>query len=132
MSRLHGRLTAQNFLEFAQNLENCMRNTKNVCISTSFFSFFFMIHIYYVSLGVVFALFLAQSSKTKVLTAHKNILLECLCFWLLLFVVVCVLRQPPISPRGRFVCSVCLHYIMKNRKMPFLCCLIPTAAEAGK
>ena len=37
-----------------------------------------MIHIYYVSLGVVFALFLAQNFKTKVLTAHKNLLLECL------------------------------------------------------
>ena len=39
-----------------------------------------MIHIYYVSLGVVFALFLAQNFKTKVLTAHKNLLLECLVF----------------------------------------------------
>ena len=35
-----------------------------------------MIHKYYVSLGVVFALFLAQNFKTKVLTAHENLLLE--------------------------------------------------------
>ena len=45
---------------------------------TYIFSFFVMIHIYYVSSSVVFALFLAQNCKTKVLTAHKNLLLECL------------------------------------------------------
>ena len=77
MSRSHGRATAQNFLEFAQNLEHCMRKLKIYAFNL-LFSFFFMIHIYYVSLGVVFALFLEQNFKTKVLTAHKNLLLECL------------------------------------------------------
>ena len=37
-----------------------------------------MIPKYYVILGVIFELFLAQNFKTKVLTAHKNLLLECL------------------------------------------------------
>ena len=37
-----------------------------------------MVHKYYVILGVIFALFVAQNFKTKVLTARKNLLLECL------------------------------------------------------
>ena len=37
-----------------------------------------MIHTFYVILGVIFALFLAQNFRTKVLTAQKNLLLECL------------------------------------------------------
>ena len=35
-------------------------------------------HTYYVILGVIFALFLAQNFTTEVLTAQKNLLLECL------------------------------------------------------
>ena len=42
------------------------------------FYFFLMIHTYYVILGVIFLLFLAQNFRTKVLTVQKNLLLECL------------------------------------------------------
>ena len=70
MSRSHGRATAQNFKGFAQILENCVRKLKNYAFQPIF-------HTYYVILGVTFALFLAQNFKTKVLTAHKNLLLEC-------------------------------------------------------
>ena len=48
------------------------------CILMSFCSFSFLILIYYVFLGVIFARFLAQNFKTKVLTAQKNQILECL------------------------------------------------------
>ena len=37
-----------------------------------FYSFFFMIHTYYVIFGVICALFLAQNFKIKVLTARKK------------------------------------------------------------
>ena len=37
-----------------------------------------MIPTYYVILGVILALFLAQNFKIKVLTAQKILLLECL------------------------------------------------------
>ena len=45
----------------------------NIC-----FIFSFMIPTYYVILDVIFALFLAQNFKTKVLAVQKNLLLECL------------------------------------------------------
>ena len=57
MSRSHGReLSAQ---------------LKEICILPIF-------NTYYVILCVIFALFLVQNFKTKVLTAPKNLLLECL------------------------------------------------------
>ena len=74
MSRSNGRATAQKISEFAQNLDNCMRKLKKYM----HVNLFFMIHKYYVILGVIFALFLAQHFRTKVLTAQKNLLLECL------------------------------------------------------
>ena len=37
-----------------------------------------MINTYYVILGVICPLFLAQNLRTKVLTAQKSLLLECL------------------------------------------------------
>ena len=43
-----------------------------------FYIFFFMFHTYYVIFCDIFALFLAQNFKTKVLTAQNNLLLECL------------------------------------------------------
>ena len=43
-----------------------------------FYSFVFMFHTYYVIFCDIFALFLAQHFKTKVLTAQKNLLFECL------------------------------------------------------
>ena len=43
-----------------------------------FYSFFFLLHTYQVILSDIFALFLAQNFKAKVLTAQKNLLLECL------------------------------------------------------
>ena len=47
--------------------------TKNVRILPSLFVFFFkMIHTYYVSLGMIFPLFLAQNFQTKVLTVQKK------------------------------------------------------------
>ena len=42
------------------------------------YSFFFIFHTYYVIFCEIFALFLAQDFKTKVLTVQKNLLLECL------------------------------------------------------
>ena len=43
-----------------------------------FYSYFFMFHKYCVIFSENFELFLAQNSKTKVLTTQKNLLLECL------------------------------------------------------
>ena len=43
-----------------------------------FHSFSLMIHTCYGIFTEIFALFLAQNFKTKVLTAPKNLLLECL------------------------------------------------------
>ena len=81
MSRSCGRATAQNFPEFAQNLENCMRKPIFFfSILTTFSVFFYIIHKYYVLLDVIIALFLAQNFKMEVLTAQKNLLLECM--WL--------------------------------------------------
>ena len=77
MSQSHYRATAQNFPDLAQNLGNCKRKQKFMHFSL-FFSFFFMFPTYYGILGVIFALFLAQNFKTKVLTAQTNLLLECL------------------------------------------------------
>ena len=48
--------------------------TKNFWILTPHFVFFLMIHTYYVILGVIFPLFLAQNFRTKVWTAQKNLL----------------------------------------------------------
>ena len=51
---------------------------KNLCILTFFAVFYFMFHTYQVIFSDIFALFLAQNIKTKVLTAQKKWLLECL------------------------------------------------------
>ena len=40
MSQSHGRAITQNFQEFAQNLENCMRKLKIYSFSPLFFIFF--------------------------------------------------------------------------------------------
>ena len=61
MSRSHGRVTVQNFPGFAQNLENFMRKLKII----AFQFFFFIIHTYYVILGVISPLFLAQNFRIK-------------------------------------------------------------------
>ena len=46
------------------------------CMRKPIFSFSFLPLLqYYVIFGVIFALFLAQNFKTKVLTTHKNLLL---------------------------------------------------------
>ena len=68
MSRSHGRATAQNFPYIVQNLEICMRKPHFLFKLYLFYSFCFMIHTY----DVIFALFLAQNFKTKVLTTHKK------------------------------------------------------------
>ena len=56
MSRSHGRATAQNFAEFAQNLEICTPKLKNSCIFTIFTCFC----TFYVTFWVFFMHFLAQ------------------------------------------------------------------------
>ena len=43
-----------------------------------FYSFFFKFHTYYVIFSDIFALFCAQNIKSKVLAAHKNLLLKSL------------------------------------------------------
>ena len=63
MSRSHGGATAQNFPDFVQNLEICMRKQFFLFYFNIFQTFFFMIHTYYVIFGVIFALFLAQNLK---------------------------------------------------------------------
>ena len=70
MSRSQGRATAQNFTEFAQNLENGMCKLKIYAFYPLFMFFFLIIHTYYVILGVT--LFLAQNFRTNVLTAQKR------------------------------------------------------------
>ena len=74
MSRIHGRGTAQNFPDFALNLEICI--SKPNCFFTSvfyvFYSFCFMIHTYCVIFGVIFSLFFAQNYKIKVMTVQKK------------------------------------------------------------
>ena len=57
MSRSDGRATLQNFQDFAQNIENCMRKLNIYAFLPLFSFFFFTIHTYYVILGVNFALF---------------------------------------------------------------------------
>ena len=52
--------------------------TTKLCILNSFTVFFFLFHAYELILSDIFAIFLAQNFKTKVLTAQKNLLLECL------------------------------------------------------
>ena len=53
--------------------------TKKLCNLNTFKKlFFYIIHTFHVILGVIFALFLAQNFKTEVLTAQKNLVLECL------------------------------------------------------
>ena len=52
--------------------------TENLCILTSFTGFFIIFHTYYGIFCDFSALFLAQNFKTKILTAQKNLLLECL------------------------------------------------------
>ena len=54
-----------------------MRKLKNYAFKP-FLKFFFTIHTYYVIFGVIVAFFLAQNLQTKVLTAQKTLLLECL------------------------------------------------------
>ena len=56
MSRSHGRATAQNFAEFAQNLEMCTPKLENSCIFTIFTCFC----TFYVTFRVFFVHFLAQ------------------------------------------------------------------------
>ena len=56
MSRSHGRATAQNFAEFAQNLEICTPKLKNSCIFTIFTCFC----TFYVTFLVFVMHFLAQ------------------------------------------------------------------------
>ena len=51
--------------------------SKKICIFTLQF-FFFMFHTYLVISSDTFPIFLAQNCKTEVLTAQKNLLLECL------------------------------------------------------
>ena len=70
--------TAQNFPDFPQNLEICMRKLKIDAFKSFFTIFLFMIHKCYVLFFAIFKFFLAQNLKTKILTAHKNLLLECL------------------------------------------------------
>ena len=43
-----------------------------------FYSFFFIFYTYHVILCEIFVLFVVQNFKTKVLTAQKNLRLECL------------------------------------------------------
>ena len=62
MSRSHGRATAQDFPDFAQNLEICMQKLKNYSFKP-LLPFFFMIHTYYAIFGLILALFLAQKCK---------------------------------------------------------------------
>ena len=61
------RATAQNFPDFAQNLEICMRKPRffSSSIFNLFYSFCLMIHTYYVIFCVTFALFLVQNFKIK-------------------------------------------------------------------
>ena len=72
MSRSHGRATGQHFPDFAQNLEIFMRKLRKYALTPLFYSLFFMIHTYYVMFGVIFAFFLGQKLKKKVLTAQKK------------------------------------------------------------
>ena len=57
---------------------NLKVQTKNLCIFTSLTVFFFMFHTYCVTFNEIFALFVTQNFKIKVLTAQKNLLLKCL------------------------------------------------------
>ena len=77
MSQSHDRATAQYFPDLVQNPEICMRKPKFMHFSL-FYSFCFTIHTYYVIFDGIFALFLAQNLKSKVLIAQKNLLLKCM------------------------------------------------------
>ena len=70
--RSHGRGTAQNFPDFAQNLKICVHKFKKIIILNSFTVYFFMFHTYFMIFSENFLLFLAQNFKTKVFTAPKK------------------------------------------------------------
>ena len=69
--------TTQNFPNFVQNLEICMRQQKNMDFNF-FFNFDSMFHTHFMIFVKMFALFLVQNFKTKFFTGLKNLLLECL------------------------------------------------------
>ena len=78
VSKSHDCATAQFFSDFLQNLEICMHKLKSyACLPLLKFLSACFTHIKWF-LVIFFTLFLAQSFKFKVLTAQKNILLECL------------------------------------------------------
>ena len=72
-----GRATAQNYSDLAQNLEICMRKLF-FFFFTSFLQFFLHFSHILSDFSDIFPLFLAQNLKNLVLTAQKNLLLECL------------------------------------------------------
>ena len=78
MSQSHSCATVQNFPDFAQNLDICTYKLNSYAFSLLLHFFPFMCHIYYVNLCVIYALFLVQNFKTKVLTMQENQHLECL------------------------------------------------------
>ena len=68
-------MTAQKFSDFAQNFEIFMSKLKMLTSFTVFSLYFAHIKGFF----VIFWYFLLRKvSKTEVLTAHKNLLLECL------------------------------------------------------
>ena len=73
--------------------------TQHLCILTSFTFFFFMFCTYYVIFSEIFALVLALNFKTKVLTAQKNQLLECLWLVCLPYIPVWLVCLPKFMSR---------------------------------
>ena len=65
MSRSHGRASAQNFPDFAQNLEIFMRKLRTYAFTPHFT---FLLHDSHIlcDFCVIFALFLAQKFQNKV------------------------------------------------------------------
>ena len=73
VSKSHGRVTAQNSSDFAQNLEICMRKQKIYAFQPRLQFFFYSCFTYIMWLSVnLCPLCLAQSFNTKVLTAQKK------------------------------------------------------------
>ena len=81
VSKSHGLTVVwprKNFLTLRKILRFACTNYKSMHFNLFYSFFFFMFHAYYMIFSDIFALFLAQNFKTKVLTAQKNLLLECL------------------------------------------------------
>ena len=130
MSRSHGRATAQNFAEFAQNLEMCTPKLEKSCSFTIFTCFLYVCAPFMWLFGYFSCIFLRKIFKNLVLTAQKNLLLECLALGMA--------SLYPLPPRLRLGLAgirtptnhfYLLHFLLIKPCALFLSCVCSTEAH---